>query len=310
MLWGMELRTLRYFATVVEAGSLTAAAARLRLSQPSLSVAIGKLETELGVELLVRSTRGVEPTSAGRFLLDASSRVLGDVDEMVAALGRFGDGSTGSLTIAAVPVLMWHRLPRLLRAYAAEVPGVDIRLVDPPPWTALDMLQQRTVDLAAIVVADPHRFAERHGGTFDIIDWGEVPLVGVLPPDAGAAPDPLPLAAFEGASVVLPRRTAAVPSLPEAVEEALARHGVAPASVRTVETIQTGLPFIESGLAWAILPDPDRASLSRFDVTVRRLDPEPRPLRALVLARAGAAGGTTVGRFLKRLSDGAPQDHV
>lgn len=310
MLCTMELRSLRHFAAVVEAGSLTAAAAHLHLSQPSLSVSMVKLEAELGVPLLVRSTRGVEPTSAGRFLLDASSRVLGDVDDMVAALRRFGDGTAGSLTIAAVPVLMWHRLPRFLREYAAEVPGVDVRLVDPPPWTAIDMLQQRKVDLAAIVVADPGRFARRHRGSFDIVDWGEVPLVAVLPPDEADAPDPLPLAVFEGASVVLPRRTAAVPSVPEAVDEAFALHGVVPAALRTVETIQTSLPLIEAGLARSILPDPDRASLARFNVTVRRLEPEPRPLRALVLTRAGASADAAVGRFLTRLSAGERPDHA
>lgn len=298
----MELRHLRYFAAVVEAGSLTAAAARLHMSQPPLSVAISKLEAELGVRLLVRTPRGVEPTSAGRYLLNSSSRVLGDVDDMVATLGRFGAGAAGSLTMAAVPVLMWHRVPRLLRAHVAEHPEVEIRLVDPPPWTAIDLLQQGRVDLAAIVVSDPARFAERHGGSLTVVDWGPVPVAAALPPDEDGAPDPLPLRAFDGATVLLPRRTSAVPSVPEAVDEAFRRHGVAPAAVRTTETLQTSLPLIEAGLARAILPDPDRASLSpRFDITVRRLSPEPPPLRALALARAGPRD-PTLDRLLERLS--------
>ncbi len=297
----MELRTLRYFAAVAEAGSLTAAAAVLRLSQPSLSVAIGRLETELGVPLLVRSPRGVEPTSAGRYLLDASARVLGDVDEIARTIRRYGEGLAGALTIAAVPVLMWHRLPRLLRAYAAEAPDVEIGLVDPPPWTALDMLQQGRADLAAIVVDDPRRFARRHREEFEIVDWGEVPLVAVLPPgEAGA--DPLPVSALAGRRLVLPRRMAAVPSLPEAVEALLHRHGVVPERIDTAPTIQTSLPLVESGLAAAILPDPDRASLARFDVTVRRLVPEPRPLGALALARRGARGDAALARLLDRIA--------
>lgn len=297
MIAGMELRLLRYFTAVVEAGSFTAAARRLRIAQPSLSVAVGKLEADVGVRLLVRTPRGVEPTSAGRYLLDASSRVLGDVDDIVAALGRFGTGSAGVLTLAAVPVLMWHRVPALLRAHAADAPELEVRLVDPPPWAAIDMLTQRTADLAAIVVADPRRFAARHSGALDVVDWGEVPLVAVLPPGSGAgpgagadaAPGPLPLHAFDGEVVLVPRRTSAVPSLPEAVEATFRRHGVTPAAIRTVETIQTALPLIEAGMGRAVLPDPGRASLRRFDVTVRELDPAPRPLRALVLARAGAA---------------------
>ncbi|QTX04432.1 LysR family transcriptional regulator [Agromyces archimandritae] len=303
----MELRALRYFAAVVESGSLTAAAARLHLSQPSLSVAIGKLETEAGVPLLVRSSRGVEPTGAGRFLLEASSRVLGEVDGILSTLRRYGAGTLGSLTMAAVPVLMWRRVPELLRAHAAEAPGVEIRLVDPPPWTAMDLVQERSADLAAILVADAPRFAARHRGAFELVDWGEVPLVGVLPPGETDAPDPLPLAAFEARTLVLPHRTSAVPSLPEAVEAALLAHGVAPAAVRTAPTIQTSIPLIEAGLACGILPDPDRTGLARFDVVVRRLEPEPDPLRALVLARPGASAEPALGRLLARISAPAEQ---
>ncbi len=297
----MDLRALKYFAAVVEAGSLTAAASGLRISQPSLSVAVAKLETELGVTLLVRSPRGVEPTGAGRYLLDASSRVLADIDDIVRELRRFGSGLVGSLTIAAVPVLMWHRLPRLLRAFAADAPEVELRLVDPPPWTALELLQQRRVDAAVIVVAEPRRFAERHREQFAIFDWGEVPLVGVLPPGE-QAPDPMPIGAFAGRRMVLPQRTAAVPSLPEAVDAALQRNGVVPAQMGTAQTIQTCLPFIEAGLASAILPDPDHRSLERFDVTVRRLDPEPAPLRALVLARHENAGDAALARLLRHFT--------
>ena len=306
----MELRQLRYFAAVAEAGSLTAAAAQLHMSQPPLSVAIAKLEADLGVALLVRTPRGVEPTSAGRYLLDASSRVLGDVDDIVSALRRFGSGVAGSITMAAVPVLMWHRIPRLLRAHAAEAPEVEVRLVDPPPWTAIDMLAHRTVDVAAIMVADAQRFTQRHRGVLDIVDWGEVPLVAALPPDESDAPDPLPLHHFDGRHVVLPRRTTAVPSLPEAVEDAFRRHGVAPASIRTVETIQSSIPLIEAGTTRAILPDPDRASLNRFDMTVRRLDRPPKPLRALVLTRAGASRDGAIGRLLERIASEGSSDRV
>lgn len=298
----MELRELRYFAAAVQAGSLTAGAAALRITQPSLSVAIGRLETEVGVRLLTRSPRGIEPTAAGRYLLDASSRVLGDVDDIVRQLRRHGTGAAGTVTIAAVPVLMWHAVPRLLRGHAAEAPDVEIRLVDPPPWAAIDMLQHRRADLAAIVVARSSRFVRSRGGEFEIVDWGEVPLVAALPRgEHDSAPgDPLPLSFFEGRRIVLPHRTAAVPSLPEAVEDALRGHGVTPASVMTVETIQSSLPLIEAGVAVAILPDPDRRSLARFDIEVRRLTPEPPPLRAIVLGRKDESN-RTVGRLLARV---------
>lgn len=282
----MELRHLRYFIAVVQAGSLTAAAADLHMSQPPLSVAITQLEAELGVQLLTRTSKGVDPTSAGRYLLDASSRILGDIDQLVSTLGRFGSGAAGALTVAAVPQLMWHRIPRLLRDFAEVSPEVEVRLTDPPPWTALDMLSQARTDVAAIVVSDAQRFVERHEQNYRITDWGPVPMVAVLPPGQAQAAQPLALEEFHDQLVLVPQRTSAVPSVPEAVETTFQQYGIVPREIRTTQTIATALPLIEAGLARAILPDPDGVSLAaRFDVTVRRLAPEPQPLRALVLSR-------------------------
>ena len=73
----MELRHLRYFVAVVEAGSLTVAAEkRLHTSQPSLSRQIRDLEREVGVELLTRSVTGVALTAAGRAFLDHARLAL------------------------------------------------------------------------------------------------------------------------------------------------------------------------------------------------------------------------------------------
>lgn len=294
----MELRQLRHFVAVVQAGSFTAAAVELHLAQPSLSATVARLESEFGVALLTRTARGVEPTAAGRHLLDGAARLLADGDDLAASLRRYGEGRTGAVSLAAAPVLMWHRIPRLLHAFAEAAPDVQVRLTDPPPWQAIDMLRSRSADVAAVMVADPRRFASRLRGEFDLIDWGAIPLVAALPADRADAPDPLPLQAIEGIDLVMPRRSAAVPSLPEAAETAFLRHGVRPRSVREVDTIQTTVPLVEAGLAAAIMPDPDGASLARFSFVSRRLDPAPTPLRAFVLTRTGAARDAAIARML------------
>src|SRR6476660_9221768 len=77
----MELRHLRYFVAVAEEGSLTVAAERrLHTAQPSLSRQIRDLEYEIGVQLLTRSTRGIELTAAGRAFLDHARLALTQVD--------------------------------------------------------------------------------------------------------------------------------------------------------------------------------------------------------------------------------------
>src|SRR5260370_2987082 len=75
--WKMELRHLRYFVAVADAGSLTVAAGRkLHTSQPSLSRQIRDLEEEVGAQLLTRGARGIELTPAGRAFLDHAPFVL------------------------------------------------------------------------------------------------------------------------------------------------------------------------------------------------------------------------------------------
>src|SRR5713101_9410217 len=79
---GMELRHLRYFVAVAEAGSVTVAAARkLHTSQPSLSRQIRDLEEEIGAQLLTRGARGIELTPAGRVFLDHARSVLSQVEK-------------------------------------------------------------------------------------------------------------------------------------------------------------------------------------------------------------------------------------
>jgi LysR family transcriptional regulator, benzoate and cis,cis-muconate-responsive activator of ben and cat genes len=274
----------------------------LHISQPPLSLAISKFESELGVQLITRSPRGVEPTSAGRYLLDAASRVLGELDDISAHLRRYGAGSAGTITMAAVPILMRYRIPRLLAAHAAEYPDVDVRLIDPPPWTAIDLLLERKADLALVMVADGRRFAERHSDALIAVPWGEAPLVGAFAPALETElPETVPLDAFHGEIVVLPSRTLAVPSLPEVVEEAFDRHGVVPAELRTVETIQTSIPLIQAGMARSILPDPDLASLANTGLALRRLSPELPPLDVLALVRAPADDNPVLTRLLERI---------
>ncbi|MEV0700511.1 LysR family transcriptional regulator [Saccharopolyspora sp. NPDC050389] len=82
---GTELRHLRYFAAVAEAGTITEAARRLRIAQPSLSQQIRSLERRIGVELFRRSAHGMELTGAGRALRDGVRQVFDALDSAVAA---------------------------------------------------------------------------------------------------------------------------------------------------------------------------------------------------------------------------------
>lgn len=296
----MELSELRSYIAVVEAGSFSAAARKLHLSQPALSLTVRRMETELGVALLSRSVRGVEPTAAGQFLMTAAARLIGDADEIRSELRRFGAGSAGALTIAAVPALMWSKVPKLLARFSAVAPDVSVSLIDPPPWTALDLLEQRRVDVALALVQQPSQFARRTRDRFDVVDWGAAEIVAVMAEDV-EVPDVVPLDEFERVPVVLPRRAPAVPSLPESVDSTFAAHGIIPGQLRSTETFQTALPLIEAGLAWGLLPDADGDGLRRFRVKSRPVSPAIEPLRAVAVVRKGGPENPAVGALLNSL---------
>jgi LysR family hca operon transcriptional activator len=118
----MELRHLRYFVAVAEAGSLTEAAQqRLHTSQPSLSRQIRDLESELGAQLLARRARRIELTPAGRTFLDHARLVLSQADAASEAARRVAHPSKPCFTMG---FLTGHELRlKVFRRYSCRTEG-------------------------------------------------------------------------------------------------------------------------------------------------------------------------------------------
>jgi DNA-binding transcriptional LysR family regulator len=122
------LRQLEYFVAVAEAGSVTAAAGQIHLSQSALSTALAELERALDVQLLLRHhARGVTVTPAGEQLLAASRRLLRQAAELADEARGLGHEVTGTLHLACFGVLAPYVLPELLAQAAARLPNLEIR---------------------------------------------------------------------------------------------------------------------------------------------------------------------------------------
>jgi LysR family hca operon transcriptional activator len=123
----MELRHLRYFVAVAEAGSLTVAAEqRLHTSQPSLSRQIRDLESELGAQLLTRRARGIELTPAGRTFLDHARLVLSQVDAASEAARRVAHPSKPCFSMGFLTGHELKWMPEALRILRHELPNIDV----------------------------------------------------------------------------------------------------------------------------------------------------------------------------------------
>lgn len=144
----LTLRQLRAFAAVADTGSFTAAAVRLHLTQSALSVLVRELETEMGVRLFDRHTRRVALSAAGSEFQPAVQRMLADLATAVGGMADLRDKKRGVLRLAAPQLMACTLMPRVIAAYRARFPDVDVRLADTLPEHLLAGIGSSEVELA------------------------------------------------------------------------------------------------------------------------------------------------------------------
>lgn len=157
----MDARRLSYFVCIVEEGSITAAARRLRLSQPALTKAMKTLEQELEVVLFERSLSRIVPTVFGESLLGHAKAVLAELERAqndIAALRGMADER---FRIGALPSLGGSILARGVAEVSARFPDLQIRIHENNSGALLRSLQRRELDLALLYsgnVSEDHGF--------------------------------------------------------------------------------------------------------------------------------------------------------
>lgn len=144
-----HLSDVETFVTVVDRGSLTAAAAALSTTPSVVSRALARLEARLGTQLLRRTTRSLGLTDAGRLYLEQTRAALALIDDAERAVQAEGGEVTGRIRISAPTTFGHYRLPALLQGFAERYPAVKVDL----------NISNRNVDL----VADDFDFAIRQG---------------------------------------------------------------------------------------------------------------------------------------------------
>jgi LysR family transcriptional regulator, cyn operon transcriptional activator len=169
----VDLRHLRAFAAIVDAGGFARAAVQLNLSQPALSRQIRTLETDLGVRLFDRVNRRALLTSEGEDLLRRSRRLLTDADSLGERARALKSGDTGLLRVGAAPQAIETVLAVFLSRYRRRHPGVEVHLVEEGGDRLPSRLERGDVQLAMIPAGDP-RFRWRVLGPLFVL--------AVLPP--------------------------------------------------------------------------------------------------------------------------------
>ncbi|MEU7817656.1 LysR family transcriptional regulator [Pseudonocardia sp. NPDC049154] len=148
----METRQLQHFLAIADAGTFTAAAEQLHISQPGLSSSIRALERSLGTRLFVRTRKRAELTEAGRELYSGARRALATLDALESQVRR-GPGVTKStLRVGCIPSFAGLDLAALISRFVARNPDVDVDVVVGMPLRHFADLADETIELAFVTM--------------------------------------------------------------------------------------------------------------------------------------------------------------
>jgi LysR family nitrogen assimilation transcriptional regulator len=146
----MNLRTLRYFVAIADAGSLTAAAAAISIAQPALTRQLRELEAEFGVPLFHRMPRGVRLTQAGVTLYEAAQRILGEAQRVRQRLASKASDTKTTVVLGVSPTLARVLLPGLFEYCLRTLPEVELRSREAFTPELLDWLERGIIDMAVV----------------------------------------------------------------------------------------------------------------------------------------------------------------
>lgn len=244
----MELRHLRYFVAVAEEGSLSVAAQkRLHTAQPSLSRQIHDLEMELGVQLLVRGPRGVEPTQSGRVFLDHARVALLQVEAAAEAARRAARPVKSAFSIGFLTGYEMDWLPAVMDILRGELPSTEItiRSEDSPELAAA--LIRGKIDLAFM---RPEKNAP--GLQFKLLRHD--PVLALMPRDHGLAARASVRPKDLAGQIYIGVSSARAPTLKKAIEEFFGRNGLTISAAHQAENLAMAVSLIASTGGIGLLP--------------------------------------------------------
>ena len=271
----MDLKQLRTFRAVAELGSLSKAADRLRSAQPALSRHIKLLEHELRVELFVRNGRGMLLTSAGRMLLDRTTGLIRQIEQVRDDLQSAKGSPSGRVILGLVPTVSAVFAGRFARRVISEFPDISLRIVESYGGHLVEWLHRGEMDLAIIYgpAADLH---------LQVRPIGREAIVVVGPPGSGLSKrKQVDLKWLVKQKLILPSISHGLRAL---LEKAVARQRLTLNAMIEADSYRAQISLMEQGLGYTLLPP----SAIRAEVAAKRLEMaalvSPSVSRELILA--------------------------
>ncbi len=150
----MELRQLEYFQMASRLKNITRAAQRLRVSQPNITVAIKKLEAELGVQLFDRSQKQLTLTPEGKVFLKRIELALRNIDDAILEVNDYKQLQKGTIKIGIPPMMGAYLFPKVFSGFRHLHPNLDVLLYEEGSLTIREKLESDELDFGIIIVPE------------------------------------------------------------------------------------------------------------------------------------------------------------
>jgi DNA-binding transcriptional LysR family regulator len=259
----LNLDQLEALREVVALGSFSAAAQRLNLTQPAISLQVKQLEARLGVRLVERIGKRALATAAGRDLLAHARRLFDEAAAVSATARRHRGGVAGRIRIGAGATTCIYTLPAVLRELIVNYPDLEIVVTTGNSDEIVRSVEDNAIDLALVTM--PVR-----GERLAVVPLVDEPLVAVLPP-AAAAPARIGPLDFAGMPLILYERGGTTNRI---IDAWFRRAGIAVKPVMELGSAEAIKRLVGVGLGRSILPEISvRAEAASGELAVRPLSP-------------------------------------
>ena len=150
----MELRQLEYFQMASRLKNITRAAERLNVSQPNITVAIKKLETELGIKLFDRSQKQLSLTPEGNICLNRIELALRSIQDAVLEVNDYKQLQKGTIKIGIPSMIGAYLFPKIFSSFQQLYPHLDIYLYEEGSMTIREQLERDDLDFGIVIISD------------------------------------------------------------------------------------------------------------------------------------------------------------
>lgn len=272
----LSLDRLQAFCYVVDLGSFSAAAERLDLSQPAISLQIRELEKQVGVRLIERVGRRAAPTAAGEELLGHARRIDAAAAAALDAMSRHAKGTIGRIRLGTGDTACIYFLPPVLRALRSKFPSLDIVVSTGNSPDILKSIEDNTIDLGLVTLPAPGRM-------FDIQPVLDDEFVAITARGAVALPERVTPSDLAKLPIVLYEPGANTRQL---IDQWAIRAGVALKPVMELGSVEAIKELVGAGLGCSILPGLSLLTTgARRRTLIRPLHPRLSRKLAIVMRR-------------------------